>query len=104
MKVLDFAADIMYHKNCLSNYLRKFEREVEMIMNPPLDSAENVEITNIFQEFVRTINIKNYAYFLSDYRDSFNKVLNKQVMNGNYFFIDPVGTGMSLGHLIQGII
>ena len=72
-----FAADIMYHKNCLSNYLRKFEREVEMIMNPPLDSAENVEITNIFQEFVRTINIKNHAYFLSDCRDSFNEVLNR---------------------------
>ena len=52
-----FAVDIMYHKNCLSNYLRKFKREVEMIMDPPLDSAENVEITNIFQEFVRTINI-----------------------------------------------
>ena len=59
-----FAADIVYHKNCLSNYLRKFESEVEMIMNPPMDSAENVEITNIFQEFVRTINIKNHAHFL----------------------------------------
>ena len=35
-----FAADIMYHKNCLSNYLRKFEREIKMIMTPPLDSAE----------------------------------------------------------------
>ena len=75
-----FAADIMYHKNCLSNCLRKFESEVEMIMNPPLDSAENVEITNIFQEFVRTINIKNHAYFLSDCRDSFNEVLNRQGM------------------------
>ena len=81
-----FAADIMYHKNCLSNYLRKFEREVEMIMNPPLDSAENVEITNIFQEFVRTINIKNHAHFLSDCRDSYNEVLNRQEMNGNFFF------------------
>ena len=69
-----FAADIMYHKNCLSNYLRKFEREVEMIMNPPLDGAKNVEITNIFQEFVKTINIKNHAYFLSACRDSFNEV------------------------------
>ena len=68
-----FAADIVYHKNCLSNYLRKFEREVKMIMNPPLDCAENVEISNIFQEFVRTINIKNHAYFLSDCRDSFKK-------------------------------
>ena len=42
----------MYHKNCLSSYLRKCEREIEMIMNPPLDRAENVEITNIFQAFV----------------------------------------------------
>ena len=99
-----FTADIMYHKNCLSNYLRKFEREVKMIMNPPLDSAENVEITNIFQDFVRTINIKNHAYFLSDCHDSFNEVLNRQEMNGNYFFINPVGTGMSLGRPIQGII
>ena len=64
----------MYHKNCLSNYLRKFEREIEMILNRSLDSAENVEISNIFQEFVKTINIKNHAYFLSACRDSFNEV------------------------------
>ena len=53
-----FAADIMYYKNCLSNYLRKFECEVEMIMNPRLDSAENFEITKMFQEFVRAITLK----------------------------------------------
>ena len=55
-------------------------------MNPPLDSAENVEITNVFQEFVRTITIKSHAYFLSDCRDSFIEVLNRQGMNGNYSF------------------
>ena len=99
-----FAADIMYHKNCLSNYLRKFERKVEMIMNPSLDSAENVEIINIFQEFVRTINIKNHAYCLSDCSDSFNEVLIRQGMNGNYLFTNPLGRGMSLGRPIQGII
>ena len=88
-----FVADVMYHKNCLSNYLRKFQREVEMIMNPPLDSAENVEITNIFQEFVRTMNIKSHVYCLPDCRDSFNETLNRQGMNGNYFFINPVVTG-----------
>ena len=98
-----FAANIMHHKNCLSNYLRKFEREVEVIMNPPLDSAENVEITNTFQELLMTINI-NHAYCLSDCRDSFNEVLNRQGMNVNYFFMDPVGTGVSLGHPIQWII
>ena len=99
-----FAADIMYHKNYLSNCLRKFESEVEMIMNPPLDSAKNVEITNIFQEFVKTVNIKNHAYFLSACHDSFNEVLNRQGMNGNYFFINPVGTGIYLGRPIRGII
>ena len=83
--------------------MRKFEGEVEMIMNPPLDSAENIEITNIFQEFVRTVNIKNHVYCLSECRDSFNEVLNRQWMNGNYF-ISSVGTGMPLGRPIQGII
>ena len=99
-----FVADVMYHKNCLSNYLRKFQREVEMIMNPPLDSAENVEITNIFQEFVRTMNIKSHVYYLSDCRDSFNETLNRQGMNGNYFFINPVVTGMTLGRPTSGSI
>ena len=32
-----------------------------MIMNPPLDSAENVEITNLIQEFIRIINIKDHT-------------------------------------------
>ena len=68
-------------------------------MNPPLDSAENVEITNKFEELVRNINIKNHPYFFRDCRGSFNEVLNRQGMNRNYFFINPVGTGM-----IQGII
>ena len=58
-----FAADIMYYKN-YQIFWRKSEREIEMIMNPPLDCAENVEITNIFQEFVRTINIKNHVFFV----------------------------------------
>ena len=98
-----FAADIMCHKNCLSNYLRKFEREVEMIMNPPLDNAQNVEINNISQKFVKTISIKKHANLLPDCRDSFNVVLKRQGMNGNFFII-PVGTGMPLVFLIQGII
>ena len=36
-----YAVDVMYHKNCLSNYLRKFEREVEAILNPPVPIFEN---------------------------------------------------------------
>ena len=56
-------------------------------MNPALDSAENVDTTIISQEFVRTINIKNHTYCLSDCRDSFNEVLDRQGMNGNCFFL-----------------
>ena len=81
----------------LEIFLRKLEHEVEMIMNPPLDSAENVEITNVFQEFVRTITIKSHAYFLSDCRDSFIEVLNRQGMNGNYSFYQNSGHRNSPG-------
>ena len=75
-----------------------------MIMNPPLDSAENVEITIIFQWFVKTINIKSHACCLSDCGDSFNEVLNRQGLNGNYFFINPLGPRMSVERPIQRII
>ena len=60
-------------------------------MNPPLDSAENVEIANKFEELVRNINIKNHPYFFRDCRGSFNEVLNRQGMNRNYFFHQPSG-------------
>ena len=36
-----YVADVTHHKNCLSNYLRKFEREVEAILNPPVPIVEN---------------------------------------------------------------
>ena len=85
-----YAADIMYHKNCLSNYLRKFEREVEIILNPPFDGAENVEITKMFQEFVKTINLRNHAYSLSDCRDSLNEALIRNQINGNFFVLEKV--------------
>ena len=78
--------------------MRKFEREVEMIMNPPLDIAGNVEIINIFQEFVRTIKIKNYAYFC------LIAVIHLRKFSMVIIFLSTQGTGMSLGRPIQGII
>ena len=57
-----YAADIMYHKNCLSNYLRKFERDFEEIINASLDCRDGIEMTKLLQEFLKTINIRNNAY------------------------------------------
>lgn len=72
-----YAADIMYHKNCLSNYLRKFEREIEEILNPSLNELEKGKITSTFEEFVATIDIQNKACALSSCRDQFEQHLEK---------------------------
>ena len=47
-----YAADIMYHKKCLSNYLRRFEHEIEEILNPPLSELEKGDMNTLFKEFV----------------------------------------------------
>ena len=66
-----FAAVVMYHRKCLSNYLRRFEREIEEILNPPLSELEKGDINTLFKEFVETINVQNKAYALSDCRERF---------------------------------
>ena len=70
-----FANDVMYHKNCMANYLRKFEREIEQLLNPPLTRLEKRNMTVIFEEFVVTIDIQNKACALSTCRDQFQQYL-----------------------------
>ena len=48
------ANDIMYHKTCTTNYLMKFEREIEKLLNPPLTELELRDITGLFEGFVST--------------------------------------------------
>ena len=66
-----YTANIMYHKKCLSNYLCRFECEIEEILNPPLSELEKGDMNTLFKEFVETINVQNKAYTLSDYREQF---------------------------------
>ena len=68
-----FANDVMYHKNCMTNYLRKFEREIEQLLNPPLTELEKTDMTALFDEFVVTIHIQNKA--LTTCRDEFQQYL-----------------------------
>ena len=80
-----FAADVMYHKKCLSNYLRRFEREIEEILNPPLSELEKGDINLLFKEFVETIDVQNKAYTLSDCREQFERYLEKSDHKGTLF-------------------
>ena len=74
----------MYHKSCLLNYLRKFERDVEEIINLSMNCPDGIEITKLLQEFLKTINIRNNAYPLSDCREMFNNYLIEKNNEGMY--------------------
>ena len=79
-----FAADLMYHKY-LSNYLRRFERETEEILNPPLIELEKGDINMLFKEFVETIDVQNKTYALSDCHEKFERYLEKSDHKGTFF-------------------
>ena len=81
-----YAADVMYHKNCLSNYLRKFEREVEAILNPPVLNVEDSKFHKLFQDFAKTINLKIHSYSLSGCRQLFNEIQEKEKETGDFSF------------------
>jgi len=89
-----YAADIIYHKHCLTNYLRNFEREIEELLNPSLTELEKRNLTSLFKEFVATINIENKACALSDCRDQFEEYLVKSAVDKGLFrnnFLDQSG-------------
>ena len=76
----------MYHKNCLSNYLRKFVHEVEAILNPPVSTVENSNFHKLFRDFLKTINLKIHTYSLPDGRQLFNEMLEKRKEIGDFNF------------------
>ena len=72
--------------NCLSNYFRKFEREVEVVMNPPVSIVENSKFHNLILNFVKTINLRSHAYPLSDCCQLFNEILEKEKVTRDFNF------------------
>ena len=67
-----FAADILYHRNCLSNYILKFRRDLQLIMDNEEDTMDEDGVT-LVDEIIEQLNLKNEAYHLSDVRDMVNK-------------------------------
>ena len=62
-----FAADILYHRNCLNSYILKFKHELETLMN------ESSMV--IIDDALGNLKLENTAYSLSSVRDHINQKL-----------------------------
>ena len=58
-----FAADIMYHSNCLSSYILHFKRELRQLINDQddLDETDIDGVAKIFENAIKDINLKYRA-------------------------------------------
>ena len=52
-----FAADVMYNKNNLTNYIVKFQRDVTEILDDNDDHCDNSIIRELFLEMVATLEL-----------------------------------------------
>ena len=74
-----FAADVMYHKNCMSGYLLSFERDFHRIqeISEELDKESDDVLKEAVDKLCSTLELTTKGYALSDCRDSINKSLEK---------------------------
>ena len=70
-----FAADIMYHRNCMSGYILQFDRDMSRIKE--LYNAISPESTSLFEaavdELCESLDLSSRGYALSECRDKINK-------------------------------
>ena len=62
-----FVADVMYCKNCISGYVLKFKREVELIMRDSDDTEDECTET-VIKDVLMSMDLTS-AYHLSDLRE-----------------------------------
>ena len=63
-----FVADVMYRKNCISGYVLKFKREVELIMRDSDDTEDECTET-VIKDGLMSMDLTTSAYHLSDLRE-----------------------------------
>ena len=80
-----YAADVHYHKTCLSRYLLKFKRAVEIILDGDTQECEN-EIMQLFKEIISKFNFELKATYLSTIRDKMNEVIEQNCENRKLFY------------------
>ena len=66
----------MYHNNCMSKYISKFQRHVQKLL---ADDFENPEKSNhieeVFNNLIGSLDIATNGYAFLDVRDTLNKKL-----------------------------
>ena len=79
-----FAADIMHYKNCLNKYIKRSQRDVEILMEfKHKDQADESQLKICFEKLIKDIDIAKQAYVLTDLRE----ILNKKMERTSTFFI-----------------
>ena len=76
-----FAADIMYHSNCLSSYILRFKRKLRQLLNDQDDLGET-DIdgkAEIFESVIKDINLKHHTVYISTIRDSMSSKFQEQI-------------------------
>ena len=69
-----FAEDIMHHNNCLNKYIKRFQRDVETLMEfEHEDQTDESQLKICFEEVIKDIDIVKQAYVLTDLRETLNK-------------------------------
>ena len=82
-----FAADILYHRNCMSQYILTFQRDIEDVMNYD-DTDISCDMTQlVLKEMLSTLNLQQYAYSMSEYREILNKKLAEAGSGIFHFFL-----------------
>ena len=60
-----YAADVMFHKNCLNKYLKKFQYDVQALMESKFGD-DGPQLEEMFQEVIASMDIEKHGYALSD--------------------------------------
>ena len=79
-----FAADILYHKNCMSSYILKFDREVDQLINSD-DTVFDNSTEDVFNRVITNLDVSNKAHYVSNVRDIVNQEFEKSSMGKTCF-------------------
>ena len=70
-----FTGDVMYHKNCLLNYVTQFQRNAEDLMTNDFENIDRTSQKELLKNFLDNLEITKKGYVLSEVRDALNNQL-----------------------------
>ena len=74
-----YAADVMYHSNCLSSYILKFTCDIESLLEYD-EEVDDGFVKNLFEDLAANLDLGCKSYTISDCRDTPNKKLQEAGM------------------------